>query len=239
MFKICTAFDMEYWKYGYPLLCSVLNKYPTDICVFGINFTKQDMRRLRRMDGRIEVFRFELDIPKNHLEFHKRCYGAKVDALYKCLETTKDNVALIDADCLFLDRLDAFEVEFNEGVYDLGVMCRPEKEKEYLKFCSHNVFLRNHERSRVFVKDWLTCIPHWDHLKFGVGNAYAEQACMHNSYILNRDKINLLDTSQIDIPILHAKGAKYSFHAKYAEVQYDQKCADEISIFETRKDSIL
>lgn len=234
MFSVCTSFDSKYLKYGYPLLCSIVNRYPVNIYVLGINFTKPDIKKIRSMPNMV-LFTEKIDLPIDHPDYFKMCFASKVSALEKSLYESKNNVVLVDADCLFLDRLDKFEEEFDEKSYDLGAFCRFEKDKEYLKFCSHNVFLRNNDYSKKFVREWNNLIPSWDNSNLNVSSAYAEQCCMYTSYVNNKNNLKLLDISKMEIPILHIKGAKYPFHKKYNEMQYESKCNKEVEEYQKNR----
>lgn len=232
MFSICTAFDDAYFKYGYPLCCSIQMHYKTPIFIAGLNLSKKQLKVLSKMPDTVVVNH----TAKKNDDYSTRCFNLKVDAASLAFESTDKNVALIDADCLFCGSLDGFEDMFLKD-YDLGVHTRwrPESSREWTNFCSHNVFFRNSSAVKKMVGEWKDCLPSWwgraKKLGYNSNPSYSEQACLWNSYWQNREHVRLLDTQNIGIPILHAKGAKYPGHSLHSEMQYEQKCRDIVEAF--------
>lgn len=223
MFSICTSFDENYFKWGYPLICSAFIHYPTEIFVYAINLSSRHCKSLRKIGVNVSNV-----VRSNDTDYSYECFAAKAYSVLEAMsKTSKDAVAFIDADSLIESSLNDFEKTFSG--FDLCVTKR-DRGKEHLVFCSNNIFVRRNEHCRKMVEDWVSMIPNWK-TDLPISRAYAEQACLYLSFIKHHEKIRFLNAEDTKIPIFHAKGSKYTKHKDYQQARYQERCDSVVEEF--------
>ena len=230
MISICTTFDENYFRWGYPLICSIFLNYPTEIYVNSINLSSRHIKQLKKLGIRLLV-----NYKPNDEKFSFECFASKAETVLFALKQTKQSaVAFIDADSLLEGSLDSFENKFVN--FDFCVTKR-DRGKEHLVFCSNNVVIRKNETCIRMVEEWISMIPKWK-TDLPISLSYAEQACLYLSYEKYKSHIKLLNALDADLPIFHAKGCKYPNHKDFNIFNYDKRCNEIIDRFKKSRKNV-